>query len=299
MATPRRCAGCGAALGVPTDDDLTIVCRFCGLRHDINDLAAAGTVPQVVVVGSRARGPVTSLIYAVLAVVALVTAGSLYVGYRAASGVSTLVRESTVTLPRRATTTPRTPVVALADLPGLTEFAWRAVDAPPPPEGYAVFAPVAAIPWAMTIGRAWASDAVMTRIDVGRVSSNGVVDLSGEQTSGYRFVSPGRIARWKRETDAGSRSVTKTSLMLEIRGETVRVIVDDSDRDVREVPPTMSLPVNEILSRARKTPRFPDRPFYGGYMIHLPREGWVWYFSAPSGDSFPRVRARDGRVYPY
>jgi hypothetical protein len=34
-------------------------------------------------------------------------------------------------------------------------------------------------------------------------------------------------------------------------------------------------------------------------MIHLPREGWVWYFTSPSGDSFPRVRARDGRTYPY
>ena len=44
MPTPRRCSGCGAALGDPTDDDLTIVCRFCGLRHDINDLGGdAGT----------------------------------------------------------------------------------------------------------------------------------------------------------------------------------------------------------------------------------------------------------------
>lgn len=34
-------------------------------------------------------------------------------------------------------------------------------------------------------------------------------------------------------------------------------------------------------------------------MIHLPREGWVWYLTSPSGDGFPRVRARDGRRYPY
>ncbi len=33
MATARRCSGCGASLGEPTDDDLTVVCRFCGLRQ--------------------------------------------------------------------------------------------------------------------------------------------------------------------------------------------------------------------------------------------------------------------------
>ena len=49
----------------------------------------------------------------------------------------------------------------------------------------------------------------------------------------------------------------------------------------------------------RKGRGFQDRPYYSAYMIHLPREGWVWYFSSPSGDSFPRVRARDGRPYPY
>jgi len=54
-----------------------------------------------------------------------------------------------------------------------------------------------------------------------------------------------------------------------------------------------------LLVRARKARTFLDRPFYAAYMIHVRREGWAWYFRAPSGDSFPRVRARDGRVYPY
>lgn len=301
MPTPRRCSGCGAGLGEPTDDDLTIVCTFCGLRHDINDLAAAGAaaMPQVVVGGARPRGPARTLILGILAVVALATASSLYMAYRAAGNVTTLMRDSTSSLVARKVETPRAAAVALSDLSALTDFAWKVVDTPPPPEGYAVFQPVAALPWAMTIARAWASDAALTRIDVGRVSSTGVVDLSSERTSGYRFSSAGRAARWKQETDAGSRSLTKTSLMLEIRGETVRAIVDDSDRDARETPAPRSLPLPEILARARKSPRFAERPYYGGYMIHLPREGWVWYLSPPSGDSLPRVRASDGRVFPY
>jgi hypothetical protein len=299
MPTPRRCSGCGAALGQPTDDDLTIVCTFCGLRHDINDLAAAGDGPGVIVVGPPPPARLRAMMFVILAVVAATTAASLFVAYRSASMATTLVGDTTTRLRQPATDPPRPATLALADLASLTDFAWKVVDTPPPPEGYAVFAPVAAIPWAMTIARAWASDAVLTRIDVGRVSSTGVVDLSGERTSGYRFTSPGRAARWKQETDAGSRSLTKTSLMLEIRGETVRAIVDDSDRDVQPTPTPTSLPLNEILARAAKSPRFGQRPFYGGYMIHLPREGWVWYLSPPSGGSLPRVRASDGRVFPY
>ena len=48
----------------------------------------------------------------------------------------------------------------------------------------------ASLPWAMAIGRAWASDAVLTRVDVGRVSVMGVVDLGGE--TGQRL--PVRLA---------------------------------------------------------------------------------------------------------
>jgi hypothetical protein len=187
----------------------------------------------------------------------------------------------------------------MADLATLTGFGWRTVDVPAPPGGYDAFEPVAALPWALAIGRAWASDAVVTRIDVGRVSATGVVDLGGEATSGYRFHSPARAMRWKQETDAGSKSTTSSGLMLQVQGTQVRVLVDTNSREEPAAPAAASLPLPEILTRARDGRGFGDRPYYGGYMIHLPREGWVWYLSAPSGDSFPRVRARDGRVYPY
>jgi hypothetical protein len=168
----------------------------------------------------------------------------------------------------------------------------------PPPGGFRVFDPVAALPWAMDIGRAWAKDAALARIDVGRVSATGVVDLAGETTSGYRFVSTARQTRWRNDVDAGVKSVTPTALMIQIKGTEVSALTQEDDRP-RETGAPVSLPLAAILERARTGRGFGDRPFYSGYMIHLPREGWVWYFQAPSGDSFPRVRARDGRVYPY
>jgi hypothetical protein len=150
----------------------------------------------------------------------------------------------------------------------------------------------------MDIAHAWARDATLSRIDVGRVAATGVVDLAGDETSGYRFVSSARQTRWRNEVDAGTKSVTPTALMIQIKGTAVSAITQDDERDRTPGAP-VSLPLPEILDRARVGRGFGDRPFYSGYMIHLPREGWVWYFQAPSGDSFPRVRARDGRVFPY
>jgi hypothetical protein len=296
MRIPRRCSGCGAALGDPTDDDLTIVCGFCGLRHDLDTMAGAAA-PVVIDVGAGARRLSRLVIAAVLLLVGVPVAIGVYISLQTANALNTTVRVAVDEARSRAAEARRP--IAPAELATLTDFAWKTVDVPPPPGGFAAFEPVSALPWALTIGRAWASDAVVTRIDVGRVSATGVVDLSGEQTSGYRFASPGRRARWKQETDAGTKSTTAAALMLQIQGETVRAIVDSHDREPQTAPAAASLPLPDILARARRSKTFGERPFYGGYLIHLPPEGWVWYLSTPSGDTFPRVRARDGQVFPY
>lgn len=294
MPIARRCSGCGAALGESTDDDLTVVCRFCGLRHDLDDLASRGAA--VVGIGPRARRVGGRVVALVLAFVAVIVGVSIYAVYRAAESMTTVVQ--TAAAVQQHTAERRRPVT-LDELPALTEFAWKTVETPPPPGGFAAFEPVAALPWAMAIGRAWATDAVVTRVDVGRVTATGVVDLSGEATSGYRFASAARSLRWRQETDSGSKSVTATGLMLQVQDSAVKVLMQTDHRAEPPAPAAASLPLPEILARARRSRSFGDRPYYAGYLIHLPREGWVWYFTTPSRDSFPRVRARDGRVYPY
>jgi hypothetical protein len=54
----------------------------------------------------------------------------------------------------------------------------------------------------------------------------------------------------------------------------------------------------ELVARARRGGH-PPAPFLKGYLIHLDDEGWVWYLSKLGGESLPRVRAGDGRVWPY
>lgn len=296
MPVARRCSGCGAALGVPTDDDLTIVCTFCGLRHDLNQLADT-TAPVVIRMGPAAPRGNKLVVTIVLLIVAATTAGGLYVASRTASEVTSRVLATTDAVRERVVERHRP--LAPTELGTLTERAWKVVDTPAPPGGFAAFDPVAALPWATAIAQVWAPDATLTRIDVGRVSTTGVVDLAGDTSSGYRFHSPARRLRWTQEADSGVKGVTTTSMMLQVQAEAVRVLLDGDARDEPKTATPVSLALPELLTRARKGRGFSDRPFYAGYMIFLPREGWAWYFRSASGDSFPRVRAKDGRVYPY
>jgi hypothetical protein len=295
VPTARRCQGCGATLGEPASDAGVVTCRFCGLAHDAAVSAIhLGPTPHQVRVGSRAVWVITIAVIVIIGASALVPALlSLRLARDAVSVATTLP-----SLPG-SRPDPRTPI-APAELAGLTQGGgWKVLDVAPPPGGYADFDPVAAIPWAMDIARQWAGDAALIRVDVGRVAATGAVDLAGEQGSGYRFVSPGRRERWITETDAGSRSLTATGLMLDLKGTAVRALPHDERRETAPPAPA-SLPLDALLERARRGRGFEDKPYYTGYLIHLPREGWVWYFRPISGTgSYPRVRARDGRTYPY
>ena len=76
----------------------------------------------------------------------------------------------------------------------------------PPEGGYADFDPVASLPWAMAIGRAWALDAVLTRIDVGRVSATGwSISAARRAAATASSRRAGTSAGSTRRTPAGSR----------------------------------------------------------------------------------------------
>jgi len=299
VPTARRCQGCGATLGEPAAGATVVTCQFCGLAHDATAAAPAFTSgPVVVQYAPRSRAANRILVAVVLLAVAVITAGALVpavLGLWVAKSAIGLSSSNVTARPNDGKAPIAPPELASTPQGG----GWKVLATPPPEGGFTDFDPVASLPWAMAIGRAWASDAVLTRIDVGRVSATGVVDLGGEAGSGYRFVSPGRHERWANETEAGAKSLTATGLMLEIKGTQVRALPHE-ERAAASVPAPESLPLAEILERARGGRGFEDKPYYAGYLIHLPREGWVWYFRAVAGSTgYPRVRARDGRTYPY
>jgi len=295
----RRCQGCGATLGEAEAGATVVTCRFCGLAHDTTVAFPAFTAAKVVVQQGRPSRTANRVIVAVvLGVVAILVVGALVPAFLGLRMAQTAVERGTSGVLGPLTQQKR--AIAPADLASTTRGGgWKVVETTPPVGGFADFDPVASLPWAMAIAKAWASDAVLTRIDVGRVAATGAVDLSGEWSSGYRFASPARHQQSLTEADTGGKPVTATGLMLQLKGTEVRALPYD-ERVEPGVTTPVSLSLAEILERARRNREFTDKPYYSGYLIHLPREGWVWYFSGLSGSgSFPRVRARDGRTYPY
>lgn len=194
-------------------------------------------------------------------------------------------------------------VMPIGELAASSERGWREVRADAPPRGWAAFDPVVGLPWAMGLARQWAPDATLTRIDVSRAASDGTVNLTGgpDDTVGYRFISPDRIASWVNDADVHAKVEASYGLLMTLAQQKVTASIQRGRPPASGAPALAStLPLSEVLARARANATFVDRPFYAGYLIQLPTEGWVWYFQTLSGrDALPRVRARDGRVYPY
>jgi hypothetical protein len=178
----------------------------------------------------------------------------------------------------------------------------------PPAGGYANFDAVVQLPWAVTIAQAWAGDARLQRIDVGRVHPDGLVNAQddGEAEVTYRFVSADRVEELRRRADLSSKAELPTEFWVRVQNGTPQVIAPATMaamlhvRDLDGPPPAhpQALSLAETFKRLTGSPRF-SAPFYRGYLIFLKNEGWVWYFSALSGSSLPRVRAIDARAYPY
>ena len=316
VTSARRCAGCGSPLPETADHARQITCAFCGL---VNELAnARGHAPQPVQINVDVAGATRAAASAgktialvVLAVVVLSVGSGLYIAFRATSQVATTVREVTRTTTdamRQARTAAaaasRPQKIAAAALAAPGSFGWRELDVPVPTSGWSAFEPVTDLTWAMAIARAWQPDARVTRIDVERLRDTGTIDLTAgpDNSAGYRFTSPAQIENWERIADRDSKASVPYELLIKIAEQKVTALVSSGQPRRQELPPAAidSHPLPELLARAKKGRGFAEHPFYSGYLIHLEREGWVWYLNSLSRrDSIPRVRARDGAVFPY
>jgi hypothetical protein len=301
----RRCEGCGGPLPEAQANSPTITCEFCGVVHEISAPAYAQPrsqpqpppQPQLKVKGSLF--PVLVIFAVTLVTIAIVTA-VVRASFRRLHPVLSRIDE----MNRNAG---RTPVggatLAMRDLPTLSEHAYRSLIAPAPPGGWTGFDPVVGATWATEIAHALAPDARLTRIDLGLIASDGSADLTvdRQETVGYRFASPSRIAQWERIADRQVDAAVPYELLIRVAGKQVDVYVHSGRPPSEALPPPLdSLPLRDVLTHAHQSGRFPDRPFYSGFLIHEGRTGWVWIFQSLSGrDNIPIVRARDAAVYPW
>ena len=192
MPTARRCQGCGATLGEPAAGGSVVTCQFCGLAHDATATSPAfASAPVVIQYTQRSRSANRIIVGVVLVVVAIIVVSALVPAYLGLRMAQTAVGLSSSDVVARLTDGKRP--IQPGDLASAPQGGgWKVLATTPPEGGFTDFDPVASLPWAMAIGRAWASDAVAHRRrprvgDRRRRSRR-------RAGSGYRFVA---AARWR------------------------------------------------------------------------------------------------------
>lgn len=307
----RRCEGCGSPLPETPAGTRQITCAFCGLVNDLlHPTPSAQPVTIQVDLGNAGRSAGNAvrtlawLVFAGIALTMAVVAFAVYSAMRpvteAMKGVSDQISQVSRAVPRAS----RMQKIAPANLAAAGETGWHELDVVPPSSGWAAFEPVTDLQWAMKIAHDWTPEARLTRIDVNRLKGEGTIDLTAgpDNSAGYRFVAPSQVEGWKAIADRDSNAKVPYELMIKLAEQKVTALIVHGRPPTDELPPldVVSQPAPELLGLAAKDKSFAPHPFYNGYMIHLEREGWVWYLSSLSGQSsLPRVRARDGAVYPY
>lgn len=278
-------------------------CPFCGLVHNAaSNQSRENTVTQVHVSSASLKRPLRWILAIVMLIVVVslvpVIAG-LYFGWRAVdTAVSSLATTS-------ATPGPSKPARFVpSDLRTAAAGSYE-VDAAPPAGGYSAVDAVTALPWALTIAQAWAQDARLERIDVTRMRPGGTLNVQDdpEAVLRYRFRSPARIAALVEQARLSTSARAAVGLFVSIERGTLRASINEStrvsERDSATPPNPAVLPLVKLVAVPTVGKLIADVPFLSGYAIHLADEGWVWYFSTLAGESKPRVRGRDGAVWPY
>jgi hypothetical protein len=298
----RQCAGCGAALPAAAPDE-TVRCPFCGR---VSYPIGASRVPDLRPGGMRLPLTGAWLAFLVFALAILIPAALMV--YTAVRNTR-VVRSAAGTLAGPAIEARVEPAgaTALADLSSVRSGN-RELDVAPPSMGYARFDAVAAMPWAMAIGQAWSADARLERVDVERVQPDGLVNTQddGAAEVTYQFVSPNRMEELSSHADPSAEASVVTDLFLRVKSgkaiangatASATLLRLREEEDLAPADPRV-LTLAETFERLGRRREF-RAPSYRGYLTSVKGEGWVWYFSTPTGESFARVRATDAQPYPY
>lgn len=310
------CPSCGAPLEVE-EGNAYFACAFCGATvaptQQIRHLRQPPRVDIVDLSGPRRATPAQALGCA--AVVAALILGIGAFVFVQARGMERSVRQSisavTRTLPTSTSVRQEEAAIPVARLAEPAFTGKHLLAAAAPPTGFGAFEPVAGLPWALAIAQVWSRDAKIQRVDVERLRPDGTLNLQDDPEAEvtYRFVSPSRFAALREKMNLEKNPRGDQEFWVEVAQGTVwayelqtlsQLADDDDEREIAALAWPKSLPLTEILPALAQRKGFPAVPFFEGYLIRLEDEGWCWYLSTLSGSpNIPRVRARDGRSWPY
>lgn len=285
-----------------------MVCEYCAAEYVTDATGRVRTVhtvdlsaqaPQIGAAVSKAGRWVVGAVVVCFGLALLVTGLIVFASLRAARQAAPAV--PSITPPALERKAPEAWTVA-----SLSRLTPDRIDVPlavsPPPTALAAFDPAASLPWALAIAQGWQRDVRLERIDAERVRPDGTLDLAGDPEAEvlYRFWSPSRIEEFRRQADLNRDAKVTCEFWLQVEKGAVTARVLDGKPDDDPLPPFPEIPpLTATFATLGAKPDFPRKPFFDGYLLHLPDEGWVWYLQTLSGESLSRVRARDGRQYPY
>ena len=311
-----KCPDCGGPIEL-ADEESRTTCPYCGgaLERTIEmprRRGAAGAGP-VVGIEIRRGGPLTRrAIGCTLLIVLGIAAVGAFIALRAAR-IGREVAASVAQTGRRLDSAHRAPADEPLPLERLADASFSGrhrIAAAPPASGLAAFEPVANLPWALALAQRWAPDARLWRIDVERLRPDGTVNVADDPHAEvtYRFASPRRVAAFRERANLEPEAQGDFELWVAVEQgaifayqlATLPQIAAIQYEELDRLDYPKSRPLPEILAENGRRPELPEVPFYKGYLIRLEREGWCWYLSTLSGQpNIPRLRARDGRMWPY
>lgn len=311
------CPSCGAPLEVEEGSPF-FACSFCGATvAPTQQIRAVRQPPRITVeVGDRSgrRRPTPAQALGCGALVAALILGIGAFVFVRARGIERSVRQSIATATRHLETTSFRREEAAMPVARLAEPAFSGkhlLAATAPPTGFGTFEPVASLPWALAIAQVWSRDAKIQRVDVDRLRPDGTLNVQDDPEAEvtYRFVSPSRFEALREKMNLEKNPRGDQEFWVEIQAGKVyafelqtlsQMVSDDDAQEIAALAWPKSLPLTQILPALGKRRGFPAVPFFQGYLIRLEDEGWCWYLSTLSGSpDIPRVRARDGRAWPY
>ena len=305
-----QCSNCGAPLQIQAGAEI-VGCRYCGTSNQLTSVQAR---LRLGLAGIRAGERAAVLGCLSVTLLSLFTVGGVAIAViglsRDHASAPIVISVPPLPSPPGAPRTPGAPPIPR--LTELTELAerlaparsgkasvgpselgsiggrgWVPVQTPPPTGSLAAFDPVANLPWALGMARAWSTDARIESIYMDGVRADGGLDLSSRDDwdVDYRFFSPALRAS-ARSMAAVSEATVQSELRLRVVQGGVVALLSEAHGLKNADPPEYSAPCAfpEVMRRAVAGGLEP-RPAYGVILQNIGARGWRWVVSGQGANS--------------
>lgn len=266
-----NCSNCSAPLTVESGQDL-VDCTYCGTSNRVGGLAKR-------VLFKLGLGASTGCTVAALSVLLLV-----FVAVYAA--LTTSDRSTPPPTPPVVISVPGLPAAAPAEGVSPSELAqsefpgWIPVAAPAIEGSFTAFDPVANVPWALGIARAWTTDVQVESIYISGVRADGALDISSRDDwdVDYRFYSPA-LRESARQMAEVSEEGVRSELRIKVGEGQVKALFGDYRQSHVDDPPAYAprCSFSEVMAKAVEQGLEP-RPTYGVVVQHV-SAGWRFAIS--------------------